>query len=396
MFIYFEGVNQNADIFVNGKLVGDHVGGYTAFAFDITDYVFRPAPDFENIITVRVNNLPTDDAPPSATADFNFYGGIYRDVYLIATDPVHLAVNDHASSGVYIDTPQVSQEKATVRFRGKVSNDSSERRKIKVRNIVFDRDNKKIAETESPAEIEAGKEANFEVTAPEIKQPNLWSPDSPYLYSVSTEIYDENNHLIDAVKNTLGFRWFNFDPQKGFFLNGKSLQLIGCNRHQDYQGLGNALPNELHIKDLELFKKTGMNWILLAHYPHAPAVLEAADRLGLIVWEEIPVLRQISTSPAYTKISEQMLVEMIHQHYNHPSVAFWCYMNEIFLRMKSEKDYVQKTVELARLLEATAKREDPNRLTAISFNRPYDNINLYEETGLTQIPDVVGWHLYFG
>ena len=396
IFIYFEGVNQTADIFVNGKLIGNHIGGYTAFAFDITDYIFRSAPDFENIITVRVNNLPTEDAPPSATADFNFYGGIYRDVYLIATDPVHLALNDFASSGVFIDTPKVSAEKAAVRFRGKVSNDSGEKRKIELKNTVFNRENKKIAEVKSFVEIEAGKEANFEQAIPEISQPNLWSPDSPYLYSVSTEIYDENNFLIDSVKNTLGFRWFSFDAEKGFFLNGKSLKLVGGNRHQDYQGLGNALPNELHVKDLEIIKKTGMNWILLAHYPHDPAVLEAADRLGLIVWEEIPILRQIGTSPVYTKVSEQMLVEMIRQHYNHPSVVFWCYMNEIFLRMKSEKDYVQKTVELAKLLEVTAKREDPNRLTAISFNRPYDNINLYEETGLAQIPDVVAWHLYFG
>ena len=396
LFIYFEGVNQIADVFVNGKFVGSHVGGYAAFAFDITDFVVSDASGLENVVAVRVNNLPTDDAPPSPTADFNFYGGIYRDVYLIAADPVHLAVNDYASSGVYIDTPQVSKETAAVHFRGKISNDSGEKRKVTVKNIVFDRENKKIAETESLVETEAGKGASFDQTIREIKQPNLWSPNSPYLYSVSTEIYDENNRLIDAVKNPLGFRWFNFDPEKGFSLNGESLKLVGGNRHQDYQGLGNALPKDLHVKDLEIIKKTGMNWILLAHYPHDPAVLEAADRLGLIVWEEIPILRQIGTSPVYAKISEQMLVEMIRQHYNHPSVVFWCYMNEIFLRMKTEKDYVQKTAELARTLEATAKREDPNRLTAISFNRPYTDKDLYEESGLTQIPDVVAWHLYFG
>ncbi len=396
IFIYFEGVNQVADLFLNGKFVGNHIGGYTAFAFDITEHINRAAPDFENVLAVRVNNVSSDNFPPSATADFNFYGGIYRDVYLIATDPVHISVTDYASPGVYIDTPQVTEEKASVKIRGKVANDSSAKRKVKIKNTIFDRENVKVAETESVVEIEAQKEADFEQIIPEIKKPQLWSPDSPYLYSVATEIYDENDRVIDAVKNPLGFRWFNFDAEKGFFLNGKPLKLVGGNRHQDYQGLGNALPNELHVKDLEIIKKSGMNWVLLAHYPHDPAVLEAADRLGLIVWEETPILRQIGTSPLYAKVSEQMLVEMIRQHYNHPSVIFWCYMNEIFLRMKNEKDYVSKTAELTRLLEKTAKREDPNRLTAISFNRPYTANDLYEEAGLSQIPDVVAWHLYFG
>lgn len=395
-FIYFEGVNQVADVFLNGKLVGNHIGGYTAFVFDITEYIKDSPTDFENVLAVRVNNLPTDIIPPSATADFNFYGGIYRDVYLIVADPVHISVTDYASSGVYVDTPQVSAEKATVRIRGKIANDSATPQNLKVKNTIFDKENVKVGETESNIEIEPQKESDFEQIIFEIKKPNLWSPDAPYLYNVSTEIYDANNRLIDAVKNPLGFRWFNFDAEKGFFLNGKSLKLVGGNRHQDYQGLGNALPNELHEKDLEIIKNSGMNWVLLAHYPHDPAVLEAADRLGLIVWEEAPILRQISTSPLYTKLSRQMLTEMIRQHYNHPSLVFRCYMNEIFLRIKKEKDYVQKTVELARILEETAKREDPNRLTAISFNRPYTASDVNEESGLTAISDVVAWHFYFG
>jgi len=396
LYVYFEGVGQIADVFINGKFVGNHIGGYTAFVFDITDFVIRSAPDFENVMAVRVNNLPTDIFPPSATADFNFYGGIYRDVYLIAVDPIHISLTDYASSGIYIDTPLVSDEKASVRIRGKVTNASRTPQKLKVKNSIFDKENVKVAESESNIEIEPQKESDFEQMIPEIKKPNLWSPESPYLYNVLTEIYDANYRLIDTVKNPLGFRRFSFDAEKGFFLNGKPLKLVGGNRHQDYQGLGNALPNELHVKDLEIIKNSGMNWVLLVHYPHDPAVLEAADRLGLIVWEEAPILRQISTSPLYTKISVQMLTEMIRQHYNHPSLVFRCYMNEIFLRIKKEKDYVQKTVELARVLEETAKREDPNRLTAISFNRPYTANDVNEESGLTAIPDVVAWHFYFG
>lgn len=395
LFIYFEGVGQNAEVFVNGKFVGNHIGGYTAFVFDITDYIERSSPDFENVIAVRVNNFSNDNFPPSPTADFNFYGGIYRDVFLIATEPVHLAVNDHASTGVYIDTPFVTEEKASVRIRGKVINDLRELRKVKIKNTIFDAKNNRVAQNESVVEIEAKKQIDFEQAIPDVKKPALWSPDSPYLYSVRTELY-EGERLIDTVKNPLGFRWFSFDAEKGFFLNGKPLKLIGANRHQDYKGLGNALPDDLSVKDLEIIKNQGMNWVLLAHYPHDPSVLDAADRLGLIVWEELPILRQIGTSASYAEISKQMLTEMIRQNYNHPSVVFWCYMNEIFLRMRSEAGYTKQVVDLAKSLEEIARREDPNRLTAISMNRPYTKNDTYEESGLTSIPQVLGWHLYFG
>lgn len=395
LFVKFEGANQIAEVFVNGNLVGRHVGGYTAFCFDITDFVDFSRAKNTNLLAVRVNNSPASEIPPSSTADFNFYGGIYRDVFLISTDPVHLAVNDYASTGVYIDTPLVSEEKASVRIRGKVANDLREKRKVKIKNTLFDAKNIKIAESESVVEIEPKKEADFEQTILEIKKPALWSPDSPNLYRVRTELYD-GDRLIDTVENPLGFRWFSFDVEKGFFLNGKPLKLIGANRHQDYQGLGNAMPDELSVRDLEIIKNQGMNWVLLAHYPHDPSVLDAADRLGLIVWEELPILRQIGTSPSYAEISKQMLIEMIRQNYNHPSVVFWCYMNEIFLRMRSEAGYTKQVVDLAKELEEIARREDPNRLTAISMNRPYTKNDPYEESGLTSIPQVLGWHLYFG
>ena len=395
LFLHFEGVMTTADIFVNGNYVGKHVGGYSAFTFDVTDYLAFNTANVKNTIAVRVDNTSHPDVPPSPTADFNFYGGIYRDVWLIATDEIHFSTDNYGSSGVFIDTPQVSQEKAVAGFRGGITNESRRDSEVIIRNLIFDADGKMLSATENKLTVAAGKTGNFAQTSQEVKKPNLWSPDTPYLYTVKTEIFD-GERLLDSIESPLGFRWFSFDADKGFFLNGKPFKLVGANRHQDYQNLGNAVPNELQVKDLEIIKQTGMNWVLLSHYPHDPEVLNAADRLGLIVWEEIPILRQIGTSPAYTENAKRMLVEMIRQHYNHPSVVFWCYMNEIFLRTRQETGYVQKTVELARQLEEIARREDPNRLTVIATNRSYDKIDLYEESGLTEIPRVVALHLYHG
>src|SRR5262249_14226250 len=153
-------------------------------------------------------------------------------------------------------------------------------------------------------------------------------------------------------ESNVGFRWFSFDAEKGFSLNGKPYKLRGANRHQDYKGLGNAVPDERQARDLELIKGMGFNAVLLAHYPQAPVVLETADKLGLIVWEEIPVVREISTTPEFANNCKQMLTEMIRQHYNHPSIVMWCYMNEIFLRLVNEPEYVSKVVALAKTLDA--------------------------------------------
>ncbi len=395
LFLHFEGVMNTADVFVNGNYVGKHAGGYSAFTFDVTDYLAFNAAKVKNTIAVRVDNTSNPDVPPSPTADFNFYGGIYRDAWLIATDEIHFATDNYGSSGVFIDTSQVSQEKAVAGCRGGIANDSRRDQEVIIRNLIFDTGGKMLSATESKLTVAAGKTGNFAQTSQEIKQPNLWSPGAPYLYKVRTEIFD-GERLLDSIESPLGFRWFSFDADKGFFLNGKPFKLVGATRHQDFQNLGNAVPNELQIKDLEIIKQTGMNWVLLAHYPHDPEVLNAADRLGLIVWEEIPILRQIGTSPAYTENAKRMLVEMIRQHYNHPSVVFWCYMNEILLRTRQEAGYVQKTVELARQLEEIARREDPNRLTVIATNRAYDKTDFYEESGLTEIPQVVALHLYYG
>jgi beta-galactosidase len=393
IFLCFEAVGQKAEVFINGKLAGAHQGGYTAFKIEITDDLQKDWTK-PQIIAVKADNSADPDLAPPPSADFNAYGGIYRDVSLTAVVPLHFSLDDYASAGVYLDTPEASNEKAVVRVRGGVTNHLNTANGLKVVSTVFDAKGKTVARLESAISATGQKSGTFEQKGVIIK-PNLWSPETPYLYRLKTELYS-SGQLVDEVSLSVGIRWFSFDPNNGFSLNGKPYKLRGTNRHQDYPGIGNALSNELHENDLRIIKDTGFNMVLLPHYPQDPAVLDAADRSGLFIWAELPLVRQISTSEKYAQNSREMFRELIRQQYNHPSIIIWCYMNEIFLRPLNEPGYVIKTVQLARELEAIARAEDPLRYTAISANRPYDGSDVYNASGLMQIPKIAAWHMYFG
>ena len=389
IFLHFEGANQVADVFINGRSAGRHIGGYTAFTFEITEHVRIGA---ENLVTVRVDNSHDPDIPP-LNADFTFYGGIYRDVWLIATDPVHITLADHGSSGVFVETPVVSEAKATVRIRGTLVNATGGPRRVRVVNRVFDPEAREIAVLQSTVRLPARGSASFDLTSGRLLRPRLWSPDDPALHRVVTEVHD-GGRLVDRVVNPLGFRWFTVDPERGFMLNGRQHALHGTNRHQDREGFGNALPNWVHREDVRLVKDNGFEFLRLAHYPQDPVVLEETDRIGLLVWEEIPVVNLITMSDAFDANSERMLVEMIRQHYNHPSVVMWGYMNEVMLSKPNPllPGYYERILTLARRLDARAKAEDRTRptVTAISFEE-IDN-----GTGFQDIPDILGLNLYFG
>ena len=274
IFLYFEGANQVTDVFINGDSVGRHVGGYTAFTFDITDRVkFGEA----NALAVRVDNSHDPDIPP-LNADFTFYGGIYRPVWVIATDPVHVTLLDHGSSGVFIDTPELTAASSRVRVRGTLVNASPSACRVTVVSRIIDDRGAEVATLRSTHTIGASASAQFTQSSARIQQPRLWSPEQPNLYRVVTEVLD-GNRLLDRVTNPLGFRWFAAAGQRGFTLNGKPLKLYGTNRHQDRAGYGNALPDHLHEEDVKLVKATGFNFLRLAHYPQSAAVLNTADRL---------------------------------------------------------------------------------------------------------------------
>ena len=389
IFLYFEGANHTADVYVNERHIGSHVGGYTAFAFDVTEFVGF---DKTNLIAVKVDNTHDLEKPP-INGDFTMYGGIYRDVWLIATEAVHFKITDHASPGVRVETPLVSNNSATVRISGTIVNAAGDAKVIDVASSIFDRENRRIASTDSKIRISAGSEANFEHELVQVTDPKLWSPDDPHLYRVRT-VVRQNKKTLDEISSPLGFRWFRFDAEQGFLLNGKPLKLRGTNRHQDYAGLGNAVPDALQVRDLEIIKENGFNFLRLAHYPQDPSVLEAADRLGLLVWEEIPIVNQIQVSPVFNDHARRMLTEMIRQHRNHPSIIIWGYMNEVFLPVPKSEETVKATVALAKELEQICKNEDPARATAIAFD--HGARELYHTSGLDSVTQIIGWNLYHG
>ncbi len=388
LFLHFEGANQVADVYVNGQAAGRHVGGYTAFTLDVTQLVTFDAP---NIIAVRVDNAHDEDIPP-LNADFTFYGGIYRDVWLIATAPVHIDLLDHGSAGVFVDTPEISARSARVRVRGAVVNDDDRAHDVDVVSRVLDPDHDQVAVLRHRLRVDAGARVAFELLSDSIPAPRLWSPETPALYHVVTEVRASDH--ADRVRVPLGFRWFHVDPRRGFSLNGEWRQLAGTNRHQDRAGYGNALTDDMHRQDVALIRADGFDFLRLGHYPQDPAVLDAADRLGVIVWEEIPVVNEIRMTDAFTAHSEQMLVEMIRQHYNHPSVVFWGYMNEVLLREPDPLPpaYRGAVAALARRLEMRTKAEDPDRITAMAIS--FDEVD--NGSGVQEVSDVLGLNLYFG
>ena len=393
--LHFEGVNQVADVYVNNAFVGRHSGGYTAFTFDVTKYVKFGAGN-ENIVAVQVDNSHNPFIPPLSVG-YALYGGIYRDVWVVATDQVHIA-DDHGASAIKVTTPVVTRERANVKVFGVVYNEGTSTRDIEIVSTVLDASGSVVAERREPKNMDGNTVQDWENVA-SIASPHLWSPSDPYLYTVRTDIY-EGTTLRDRVMTPLGIRWYSFDGQQGFTLNGAKLQLRGTNRHQDYAGLGSAMSNELHVRDMEIIKEMGANFVRLAHYPQDPAVLDAADRLGILIWEEIPVVNYITPSPEFEHNAETMLTEMIWQHRNHPSVIMWGTMNEVFLwgpggyRIGKQNDtaYTRQVRDFAAHMDSLARRDDPTRVTTMAIHGSTD----YDSSGVAVMSQVLGLNLYNG
>ena len=393
--IYFEGANQEVRFYLNGQFVGEHKGGYTRFCFDITPHLRYGQ---ENLFAIYVNNVYNPNIPP-LSADFTFFGGIYRDVYLQFMNPVHIATNDYASSGVYIRTPEVSNSAASVEITTLLTNDMPQATEIRVENIICDADGKEVKKTQAEVKLAAGETKTDISKKIKIDSPRLWDIDDPYRYMVYTRILDKRKGtLLDEVVNPLGLRWFKFDSEKGFFLNGKGRKLIGTARHQDYFQKGNALCDELHVQDVLLLKEMGGNYLRVSHYPQDPVIMEMCDKLGIVTSVEIPVVNAVTETEEFLHNSVEMAKEMVRQDFNRPSVMIWGYMNEIFLRRpytegKQLEDYYRFTEKVARALEATIREEDPSRYTMMAYhNMP----QYYEDAHLTEIPMIQGWNLYQG
>ena len=390
IFLKFEGVNQETELYVNGKSAGEpHIGGYTSFAYDITSFVKVGE---KALFEVKVDNSHNKDIIP-LSADFTFYGGIYRDIYLIGTNKSHFSITDSGNSGVYVDMPQVSKSEAELRIKSNIA--TIEGKGYLLRHRLMDSDGEHV-QIESSKLKEHHFQKEIEVTM-EIKSPQLWSPQSPYLYTLYSEIVDRQGVVVDRVTNPVGLRWYKFDAEKGFFINGEYLKLVGTNRHQDYLNKGNALSDELHRNDMLMLKDMGINFLRISHYPQDPSVLEMCDRLGIIVSEEIPFVNEMTLSDDFEKNALRNMREMIRRDYNHPCIVAWGTSNETTIRqpnIKGEalKNYYKNLSDILSDLKNVVKEEDPSRLSLVVHCCGFD---VNEERQLHQA-DIVGYNLYYG
>lgn len=394
--IYLElgAANQEATVLLNGKTIGSHKGGYTGFLLPLNHLKF----DGNDELIIKVDNSYNEHIPP-LTGDFTFFGGIYRDVKLIMVSKTHFVDEQYGTAGLYVSTSNVSDQKATMKISGRLHY-STEYKKVLLTSNILDANGKNIATATSTVEANKNQLLEFELPQIQINNPQLWSPENPYLYQVVSKITDaQTGQLLDEVKTHIGLRYFSFDAEKGFFLNGKSVKLIGASRHQDFAKMGNAVPASLQVKDVELLKAMGGNYLRVAHYPQDQAVINACDRLGVLASVEIPVVNEITESQAFYDNCKHMQLEMIKQNYNHPSVIIWAYMNEVLLKMhfgkepERKKIYLKNVENLVKELEDLTRKTDPSRYTMIAN---HGDVNGYTNAGLVKIPMIVGWNLYQG
>jgi beta-galactosidase len=396
IFLKFEAASKSALVYMNDQLVGEHRGGYTAFSFDITPYYSFSSNS--NYLAVCVDNARQDIPPISG--DFTFFGGIYRDVWVTAVPKQHFNLINHGSDAVFIQTPSVSEKEATMTIHGEIKNDANDKKRVNIEHHIYSPSGGTIRKLKKTVVLKPNELHLFKHDIPAIEQPVLWSPETPELYLVETVLSNkETGEILDKVSNYTGFRWYRFDANEGFFLNGKPYKLRGVCRHQDQKPYGVALSDEAHRRDMLLIKEMGANFIRISHYPQDAAILEQCDKLGVLAWEEIPVIDIVPDTEGYADACEQNLREMIRQHYNHPSIITWGYMNEILLvtlrKYRTEEELqpvIARTLELTKRLEGVVKEEDPYRVSAIAFH----GSNKYNETGLSEITGVIGWNLYSG
>ncbi|MGQ1945745.1 glycoside hydrolase family 2 TIM barrel-domain containing protein [Geofilum sp. OHC36d9] len=397
VFLVFDAIGISASVYINGQLAGSHTGGYTAFNIPITKYLnFSDEGNSKNQLFVKANNSYNKDIPP-LSGDFTFFGGIYRDVHLVALDKVHFRMDQYNSQGVFWTTPKVSNESAELNLKGAFSNSFSRTKKVVVEHVVMDNAGKEVLNYEKKRTAKGGESVSFDCKL-KLENPKLWSPENPYLYRLISRLKVDGK-IVDQIENPIAFRWFKFDAENGFFLNGSPYKLIGASRHQDFATLGNALDDAVHIHDVELLKEMGGNFLRIAHYPQDEAVLEACDRLGVLTSIEIPLVNSITESEAFFHNSEIMLREMMAQYYNHPSIIIWAYMNEIFLHTPYEKGsdelahYLHSTNQLFTRLENIIRENDPYRYTMMVG---HGGGQIYSDAGLINIPKIFGWNIYTG
>lgn len=366
-YIEVGAANSVSSVFVNGKSVGTHRGGYSLFRYDITKYLTEN----DDKIKICVDNSDFDDVYPS-NADFTFYGGIYRPVKII-TDlaECYFSLTD-GLCGIFAD-PSLEDDGWEVSITGFIQ---GEKEGKTVKYTLYSKDGEAVAEAETSAEAPNA--------VLKVKDPVLWNGmENPYLYTLKGVIL-KDGEAIDCTETRIGFRTIEFDSEKGCFLNGKHIKLKGVSRHQDRYHMGNALTAKEHVEDLQIIKDIGANSIRLAHYQHDQIFYDTCDEMGFLVWAEVPVISMFSDKKIEN--SQSQLRELISQNRNHPCIFCWGIQNEISMggQSKSLVKFLNQMNDLAHSL-------DPSRPTTSAQIMMCDT-----HSELNKITDIQGYNIYYG
>jgi len=363
-YLEIRGANSSADVYMDGKLLAHHDGGYSTWRVDVTDHLRETS-----LLVIAVDNAANETVYPQM-ADFTFYGGLYRDVNLIAVPATHFDLDYYGAPGIKV-TPQMEGDNANVEVEVFITDPKPGQT---VKYTVYDAEEKEITACET-----ADTKANFV-----LENAHKWhGRKDPYLYCVEAELM-ENGQIIDSVCTRFGCRSFAIDPDRGFILNGEEYPLRGVSRHQDRWGIGNALLPEHHKEDMDLICEVGATTIRLAHYQHDQYFYDLCDERGMVIWAEIPYISKHMPTGRENTISQ--MKELVAQNYNHPSIVVWGLSNEISIGGSTED-----LLENHRILNDLCHEMDKTRLTTIAavsmckIDDPY-----------LQIPDVVSYNHYFG
>ena len=364
-YLEINGANSSADVYLNGKNLAHHDGGYSTWRVDITDALER-----ENLFVIAVDNSANQTVYPQV-ADFTFYGGLYRDVNIVCVNESHFDLEYYGGPGIAV-TPTVNGKDAKIDVEVYVRNLKDGQ---KIVYTIYDKEENALATVES-----TDIKASFE-----IKNVHLWNGlKDPYLYCCEAEIVEGDN-VLDNVCTRFGCRTFEINPERGFILNGEEYPLRGVSRHQDRWGIGNALLPEHHIEDMDLICEVGCTTIRLAHYQHDQFFYDLCDERGLVIWAEIPYISQHMPTARENTISQ--MKELITQNYNHPSIVVWGLSNEISMKGDTDPDLLENH----RILNDLCHEMDKTRPTTIAAVSPCPIDSPY-----IQIPDVVSYNHYFG
>ncbi len=362
------GANSSADVYINDKKVAHHDGGYSTWRVNITEDIIEN----KNLIVIAVNNSKNDNVYPQ-TADFTFYGGLYRNVNIIAVSKSHFDLDYYGGTGIKV-TSEVKRKDAKIMVEVFVSNEEEGQELL-----YIIKDNEGNIVTQKKTEV-SEKTVEFD-----IKDVRLWNGiKDPYLYKAEVFLLNKEEN-VDSISTKFGCRTFEIDTNRGFILNGKEYPLRGVSRHQDRWGYGNALLPEHHKEDIELICEIGANTIRLAHYQHDQYFYDLCDEKGLIIWAEIPYIS--SHMPAGRKNTILQMKELIVQNYNHPSIVVWGLSNEITIEKSEDNDLLENH----KLLNELVHEMDKTRKTVVAAVSmcPTDHPYL-------KIPDIVSYNHYFG